>query len=93
MIARSDAIVVLPGGTGTLDELFDVLATTMLGLLEKPIVMMNTAGFFDTLLRFLDELHTKGFLTKPAHEYLVVVSSTKDVLRALNLDDLTNSTD
>ena len=86
MIERADAFVILPGGTGTLDEFFEVLAVSQLGFARKPIVVMNTDGFFDTLFRFMDELHAKRFLAMPVQESVVVVPDAVGVLRALGLE-------
>lgn len=53
---RSDAFLVLPGGVGTLDEFFEVLVHKQLRLHEKPIVAVNTAGFFDPLVGLMDRV-------------------------------------
>ena len=62
MLELADAMVALPGGFGTLEELFEALAWLQLGLHEKPCGLMNVAGFFDPLLRYLDASVEQGFL-------------------------------
>jgi uncharacterized protein (TIGR00730 family) len=62
MAERSDAFLVLPGGYGTFEELFEVLAWQTLKLHSKPVVLLNVAGFYDTLLAFLDVCDREGML-------------------------------
>ena len=72
MADRADAFVALPGGSGTFDELFEVITWTQLGIHEKPCGMLNHRGFFDDLVTFIDKTTTAGFI-KPAHRDTVVV--------------------
>lgn len=58
----ASAFLILPGGFGTLEELFEVLAWQTLKLHAKPVVLVNIAGFFDTLLTFLDVCEREGVL-------------------------------
>jgi hypothetical protein len=62
MAEAAGAFVALPGGVGTLDELFEVLAWAQLRIHHKPIGVLNVGGFFDGLLGFLDRLAAEGFL-------------------------------
>ena len=72
---RSDAFIILPGGFGTLEEMFEVLAWQTLKLHNKPIILLNTAGFYDRLLDFLDHCVTQGVL-KPKNRSLLHVAAT-----------------
>jgi uncharacterized protein (TIGR00730 family) len=63
MVENSQAFVALPGGYGTLDELFEVLTWAQLRIHSHPVGLLNVDGFFDHLLGFLDHLVTTGFLT------------------------------
>jgi uncharacterized protein (TIGR00730 family) len=63
---KADAFLALPGGFGTLDELFESLTEAQLGLHTKPIGLLNTRGFFDPLLAWIDRSVTEGFL-KPKY--------------------------
>lgn len=65
MFDEADAILALPGGVGTLEELFEVLSWASLGLHPKPIGLLDVAGYYGHLLAFLDESVRRG-LTKPA---------------------------
>jgi uncharacterized protein (TIGR00730 family) len=62
MGARSDAFLTLPGGTGTMDELFEAWTWTQLGLHRKPSALLNFEGYYDPLIEFLDRAVTEGFL-------------------------------
>jgi uncharacterized protein (TIGR00730 family) len=62
MAERADAFIALPGGIGTLEELFEVWTWRQLGYHDKPIGLLNTAGFYDELLRFMDHTVAQGFL-------------------------------
>jgi len=65
MLAMADAFVVLPGGAGTMDEFFEVVSSANLNILPKPIVVVNTDGFFDPLERLMAHIVREGF-AKPA---------------------------
>ncbi len=67
------AFLTLPGGIGTLDELFEVLSWAQLGLVAKPNGLLNVAGYFDALAGFLDHAVMAGFL-RPEHRALLAVS-------------------
>ena len=62
LIEQSDAFLILPGGMGTLDELFEVITLTQLGYLQKPIIIYNPDGFYDLLMQFGDHLVANGFV-------------------------------
>jgi uncharacterized protein (TIGR00730 family) len=61
MYMNSDAIVVLPGGAGSLDEFFEVLTWAQLGLHKKPIILLNTGGYWDPLIGLVDHVIEQGF--------------------------------
>ncbi|HWA31269.1 MAG TPA: TIGR00730 family Rossman fold protein [Rhizomicrobium sp.] len=65
MILSSDAFIILPGGLGTLDELFEVVTSAQLDVHHKPVVLLNTNGFYDPLLALLRHVVDEGF-AKPA---------------------------
>lgn len=74
MAERSDAVIVLPGGFGTMDELFEMLTLVQLSQLEQPIGILNASGFYDLLLRQLDHMLAMGFL-KPQHRTMMLQAS------------------
>ena len=61
MFMNADAVVVLPGGAGSLDEFFEVLTWRQLGLHRKPIILLNIAGFWDPLLALMRHVVAQGF--------------------------------
>lgn len=61
----SDAFIALPGGYGTLDELFEALTWILLGLHDKPVALLDVDGFYDPLLAFVERLTTEGFASSP----------------------------
>jgi uncharacterized protein (TIGR00730 family) len=79
MAELSDAFVALPGGYGTLEELFEVLTWSQLGLHRKPSGLLNVAGYFDPLLTFFDHALAEQFL-RPKHRAMVLVESNPDRL-------------
>lgn len=62
MADLADAFVALPGGLGTLDEMFEILAWAQLGIHAKPVGLLNTAGYYDSLMTFLDHVENENFL-------------------------------
>jgi len=62
MADLADAFIALPGGLGTLDELFEILAWAQLGIHSKPVGLLNTAGYYDSLMSFLDHVEREKFL-------------------------------
>jgi uncharacterized protein (TIGR00730 family) len=75
MAARSDAFIAMPGAYGTADELFEILTWSQLGMHQKPIGLLNVAGFFDALLAWLDHSVREEFL-KPKHRALLLEAKT-----------------
>ncbi|MDG4806079.1 TIGR00730 family Rossman fold protein [Micromonospora sp. WMMD1120] len=83
MIDKSDAFLTLPGGLGTLDELFEVWTTATLALHSKPMVLIDTDGFYRPLLNWLDTLTDQRFLKPAGRDLLTVASSVDEALTAL----------
>lgn len=82
MVALADAFLILPGGYGTLDETLEIITWSQLRLHAKPCVLINTAGYWDGLLAFLDSTVAAGFL-KPENRALLLVA--RDAAEALRL--------
>lgn len=76
----SDAIIALPGGFGTLEELFEMLTWAQLGLHKKPIGLLNTNGFYDDLLSFIDNMIAKGLLKADQRKLILVSNEINDLL-------------
>jgi len=83
MIDKSDAFLTLPGGLGTLDELFEVWTTASLGLHRKPLVLLDADGFYAGLTGWLSGLVGAGFARMAAVDGLIVVDSVPAALDAI----------
>ena len=73
MFMNSDAIVVLPGGAGTLDEFFEVLTWRQIGLHRKPIFLLNTGGYWTPLMTLMDHVIAQGFAEDATRSYATLV--------------------
>lgn len=80
MIALSDAIVALPGGLGTLDELFEAWTWSTLGIHNKPVGLLDIGGYWQPLLQFLDHATDAGLVTKQARALLFVDDTAESLL-------------
>ena len=80
MAENSDGFVALPGGFGTMEELFEVITWQQLGYHKKPIGVLNVNGYFDSLLTFLDEARESGFVGEEARN---IVLSDDDAERLI----------
>jgi uncharacterized protein (TIGR00730 family) len=79
MAELADGFVALPGGIGTLEEFFEIWTWGQLGMHEKPCGLLNTAGYFDPLLDFLDRAVDERFV-RPVHREMVIVESDPESL-------------
>lgn len=71
-ISRSDAFIVLPGGVGSLDELAEIMASNQLGIINKPIGILNTDGYYNHLLKWFDKAVDEGFISSANLKELIV---------------------
>lgn len=90
MAARADAFVALPGGYGTLEELFEAVAWAQLGFHQKPVSLLNSHGYFDHLIAFLDHAMDVELL-RPQHRALLQIESDPDELIAVLVQRLSAS--
>jgi len=79
----SDGIITLPGGFGTMEELFEMMTWAQLGLHQKPIGILNVNGFYDELLAMLRTMVNKGFLKQEYYEILLVDNSIEGLLNKM----------
>ena len=84
MTDLTDAFVALPGGIGTYDELFEAWTWNALGYHAKPFAVLNVAGFWDEMIRFLDHATTSGFMSPARRAQLVLADGIDDVLARLD---------
>ncbi len=83
MAELADAFIAMPGGLGTLEEMFEALTWAQLGLHRKPCGLLNVAGFFDHLVRFLDHAVTQRFISGVHRSMLVVQDNPAAILDEL----------
>jgi uncharacterized protein (TIGR00730 family) len=83
MYELADAFIILPGGLGTLDELFEVMTWTQLGLHSKPIGLLNVASYFSPLLEMIDRAVEGGFIPQESRAFLTVSEDPAEILRLL----------
>jgi uncharacterized protein (TIGR00730 family) len=72
MAERSDAFIALPGGIGTFEELFEVWSWRQLGYHDKPLALLNTAGYYDALVNFLNQSKRDGFMSDAQTDLLEI---------------------
>jgi uncharacterized protein (TIGR00730 family) len=86
MAQRSDAFVALPGGIGTMEEIFEIWTWRQLGYHAKPLGLLNVAGYYDELLRFIDRSRDEGFLWPDVQQLLLVDDDIGRLLTRLHTE-------
>jgi uncharacterized protein (TIGR00730 family) len=84
MVEHSDGFIAMPGGYGTLDELAEVITYNQLRLTDKPIGILNIAGYFDPLLAFFDHITDEGFLRPEHRQNLIVDVQVENLIMKMN---------
>lgn len=79
LYSRCDAALVLPGGFGTLDELFEIITWNQLTIHDKPIFILNSAGFYDALLQHIERMKKEGFLYQEAIDKIQVIKTVEEL--------------
>jgi uncharacterized protein (TIGR00730 family) len=83
MDERSDAVIALPGGLGTLEELFEMWTSASLGMHDKPVIVLDPDGFYQPLWEYLETLLARGFVRRPALDLLRRVATIDAALGSL----------
>lgn len=83
MQEESDGFIALPGGMGTLEELFEIITWLQLGLHQKPIGLLNINGFYNDLIKMLETMVRKGFLSLDNYNLLLVDSNPEILLKKM----------
>jgi len=86
MVSLADAFLILPGGYGTLDELLEILTWAQLRIHAKPCILINTAGYWNGLLRFLDSAVAAGFLKQSNRGLLRVAANAEEAIQLVLAD-------
>jgi uncharacterized protein (TIGR00730 family) len=80
-----DAAIILPGGFGTLDELFEILTWNTLKIHDKKIILLNTAGFYDSMIAHINQMEQSGFLYERWTDRIEVCDSPKAIFDSLGV--------
>lgn len=83
MLLHSDVIIALPGGIGTLDEVFTVAAAKTIGYHQKSVILYNMKGFWDTTIQMLDDMQQRGMIRGDYHDFIIPVNSLEELIKHL----------
>ena len=83
MTKQADAVLVLPGGLGTMDELFELVVLRQLGISRQPIIVLNTEGYYNTLRQWLFEMTGMGFVKPHQLKIIQFVNTVEEVIPAM----------
>lgn len=92
LIRNTDAVVALPGGTGTVEELVEVMSLKRLGLYLKPIIIINTDGFYDPLIAMLEKMVQENFMRVEHLNMWMVIKDPAKLMDAIDLSVLWSQT-
>ena len=84
MLLKSDVVVALPGGLGTLDEIFTVAASSTIGYHNKRVILYNINGFWNTLIALLDDLQQRGMIRGDYHRHIEIADSFEQLKQLLS---------
>ena len=90
MLLKSDVVVALPGGLGTLDEIFTVAASSTIGYHNKRVILYNINGFWNTLIALLDDLQQRGMIRGDYHRHIEIADSFEQLKQLLARQELLN---
>lgn len=83
MADLSDVFVAIPGGWGTLEELAEILTWKQLGLIPQPVVLLNTQGFYDSLISQMQQMVNAGFLSAENYKLLKICATPQELLEVI----------
>ena len=79
MLDKSDVFIALPGGIGTIDEVFTIAASATIGYHQKRVILYNINGFWDTLIQMMDDLQQRGMVRGQWRDYIAVASTIEEL--------------
>lgn len=85
MASLSDGFIAMPGGIGTLEELFEIFTWSQLDLVKHPVAILNTEGYYDALITFLDKVVAEGFLKQQTRNALLVESDPAKLIKLMRV--------
>ena len=83
MMDQADVFIALPGGIGTIDEVFTVAASATIGYHQKPVILYNMKGFWDSLITMLEDLQAKGMIRGNWRNYIKTADSIEEISRLI----------
>lgn len=92
MLDLADAFIAMPGGIGTMDEIFEAWTWGQLGIHTKPVGLLNVEGYFDSLIEYLSTMVRQGFLSQKHHDRLYISESPSDLLEKMRLSNKLHET-
>ena len=84
LINESDAFIAMPGGFGTLDEIFEVVVLNQLRITDKPIALYNTLNYYDCMIQFIDHAVSQGFIRKEHRDNIIVSDNPETLFKELS---------
>ena len=84
MMDQSDVFIALPGGIGTMDEVFTIAASATIGYHDKPLILYNMKGFWNPLIAFLDDLKAKGMIRGNWQDYIKTANSIEEISQIIS---------
>ena len=90
---NSDAFIVLPGGVGSMDELFEIMASNQLGIINKPLGILNTDGYYNHLILWLKKAVEEGFISKKNLNELIIEDDPERLLNKVLMKKVSENND
>ena len=84
LINEADAFIAMPGGFGTLDELFEIVVLNQLRITDKPVALYNTLNYYDSMIRFIDHAVSQGFIRKEHRDNIIVSDNPETLFKELS---------
>lgn len=81
---KADVAIILPGGMGTMDELFELLTWNNLNIHQKKVIILNWEGFYTPLIALMDHMHTEGFMYDDWRNRIIVVEDAQTIMDTIN---------
>ena len=84
LINEADAFIAMPGGFGTLDELFEIVVLNQLRITDKPVALYNTLNYYDSMIQFIDHAVSQGFIRKEHRDNIIVSDNPETLFKELS---------
>ena len=84
MLQQADVFIALPGGVGTLDEIFTVVASHTIGYHDKQVILYNQKGFWDSTIEMLDDMQHRGMIRGDYHQFIVPLNTLDEIIKLIN---------